>query len=140
MLSCFVRLTWQEITKTFYGVAIVNYFKNLTPHAITLRLPNGEDMIIPTSGTVARVSAAPRESADVSGSPVPVFPSPVFGEVENLPAPLAGYFYIVSGLALAHVKGRSDVFAPATGPTDGAIRNEKGHIVAVTCLVASPNS
>jgi hypothetical protein len=41
------------------------------------------------------------------------------------------------GFCLANIKGRTDVFAPATGPKDGAIRNDKGHVVAVTALKAS---
>lgn len=118
----------------------MNYFKNLTPHAITIRPANGDDVVIPTSGTVARVVAGPRVAVDVVGSPVPVLPSPSFGGVQDLPAPMAGYFYIVSGLVLSHVTGRSDVFGPATGPKDGAIRNDKGHIVAVTKLVAAPQA
>lgn len=118
----------------------MNYFKNLTPHPITLRAADGTDHVFPTSGIVARVSALPREAWTIAGAPVPVLPSPVFGEVENLPAPLAGYFYIVSGLVLSNVKGRGDVFAPATGPKDGAIRNENGQIVAVTKLVAAPQA
>ena len=47
---------------------------------------------------------------------------------------------MVSGFVLAHpsVAGRSDVVGPGTGPADGAIRNEKGQIVAVTRLIAPP--
>ena len=30
---------------------------------------------------------------------------------------------------------RPDVLCPGTGPADGAVRNDKGHIVAVTRLV-----
>ena len=112
--------------------------KNLTPHAITIRQANGNDITIPTSGAVARVSAVPRDAYEDIRSPVPILPSPVWGVVENLPEPLAGWIYIVSGLVLAQCVGRGDVFAPATGPQDGAIRNEKGHIVAVTRLVSAP--
>lgn len=50
--------------------------------------------------------------------------------------------YLVSLVVLSHpsVAGRSDVFAPATGPSDGAVRYPAGHpqagqVEAVTRLV-----
>lgn len=110
---------------------------NLTPHPITLRTPQGDVTIVP-DGTVARVMQTPSTASAVAGLPVMVLPSPVFGPVNGLPAPAEGVAFIVSGLVLAHCKGRTDVFAPATGPGDGAIRNEAGHIIAVTALVAAP--
>jgi hypothetical protein len=62
-------------------------------------------------------------------------------EVEGLPPflpPEEGIFFIVSALVGAHmsVRGRGDVLVPGTGPRDGAIRDNKGHIVAVTRLKA----
>lgn len=110
---------------------------NLTPHPITLQTPSGERVTLPTSGTVARVSSVPGEVYTVAGIPVPVQSSPIYGLVEGLPKPEEGVCYIVSGMVLARCQHRSDVFAPATGPQDGAIRDEKGQIVAVTKLVAS---
>lgn len=113
---------------------------NLTPHALTLRLPSGEDMILAPSGQIARVvspdAGAPRALEDL---PVPVAPAPEAGRVEGLPTPEAGVAYVVSGLVLAHgdVAGRADVYGPGTGPAHGAIR-AGGQIVAVTCLVAAP--
>ena len=95
---------WSEhalasLEQTKIGVAM-NY-TNLTPHSITLRLPDGADVIIPASGTVARVTALPREADVIAGCPVPVIPSPVFGEVEGLPFPTRGVFLpcIWSGLS-----------------------------------------
>ncbi len=48
--------------------------------------------------------------------------------------------YLVSGMVLAHVsvRGRVDVYAPGTGPNDGAIRNDKGQVEAVTRLLMAP--
>lgn len=109
---------------------------NLTPHDVTIASPAGE--FIYESAGVARVATLPAESTAVEGLPCPVIPSPVFGEVEGLPAPVEGTVYLVSGLVLARCAGRSDVFAPATGPKDGAIRDAGGRILAVTRLVAAP--
>jgi hypothetical protein len=74
----------------------------------------------------------------VAGLPLPVLPAPVCGAVEGLPAPQEGVVFIVSGMVLEALRGsgRSDVFAPGTGPTDGAVRNDKGQILGVTTLVA----
>lgn len=110
---------------------------NLTPHAITLRLPDGSDMVLPPSGAVARVAVQNRPAEQRSGIPVPVLPAPVYGEIEGLPDPQPDTAYVVSGLVLSRCIGRNDVYAPATGPADGAIRDEAGRIVAVTKLVAA---
>lgn len=109
---------------------------NLTPHPITLRAATGEDTVIPPSGTVARVSSTPGALETVAGIPVPVAGVQTFGGVEGLPAPAEGTLYIVSALVLSALRGsRPDVVGPGTGPNDGAVRNERGHIVAVTRLV-----
>lgn len=52
----------------------------------------------------------------------------------------AEVIYLVSGMVLAHasVRGRVDVYAPGTGPNDGAIRNDKGQVEAVTRLLMAP--
>jgi hypothetical protein len=61
--------------------------------------------------------------------------------VIDLPEPIEGTAFIVSGLVAGAVS-RSDVFSPATGPKDEAIRNDKGHIIAVKFLKATtfPNT
>jgi hypothetical protein len=109
---------------------------NLTPHSLTLRTNNGEDIVIPPSGTVARVSCKSGSLTEVEGIPIPVASVDAFGEVEGLPPPAPNTYYIVSALVGARV-ARSDVFTPGTGPNDGAVRNEKGHIIAVTRLKAT---
>jgi formylglycine-generating enzyme required for sulfatase activity len=109
---------------------------NLTPHAIVLRSASGEDTTIPASGQVARVASTPGAVGPVDGLPVPVARPTVYGDVEGLPAPEAGTIYVVSALVLGRTN-RPDVFAPGTGPQDGAVRNEKGHITAVTRLIAA---
>jgi hypothetical protein len=108
---------------------------NLTPHALTLRNPTGEDTVVQPSGTVARVSVAPGQPETVPGLPVPVVSADRVNGVEGLPDPQEGVLLVVSGFVGAAVKGtRPDVLVPGTGPKDGVVRNEKGHVVAVTCL------
>jgi hypothetical protein len=107
---------------------------NLTPHPINLRAPYaGVDEVVEPSGTVARVSATPGALEVIEGLPVPLARPDVFGDVEGLPPPEEGVAYIVSAMVGAHVS-RPDVFTPGTGPKDGAIRNDKGHVIAVTRL------
>jgi len=109
----------------------------MTPHAITLRGPDGADHTIEPSGSVARVTNIAGAPGAVPGIPCPVHEAAAFGEVIGLPEPAEGIFYLVSGFVGAAVGGRSgrgDVLVPGTGPNDGAVRNEKGHVVAVTRL------
>ena len=105
---------------------------NLTPHPLTLKSASGE-VVLPPSGTVARVTASPGPVKAVEGFPVPCHAPDTFGAVEGLPAPVEGTFYVVSALVGAAAP-RSDVLTPGTGPNDNPIRNEKGHVVAVTRL------
>ena len=108
---------------------------NLTPHAIVLRAADGADTIIAPSGAVARVTSVPGVSGTVDGVPVPVWTADAFGEVIDLPEPQPGTLFLVSAMVGGAVAGtRDDVVVPGTGPNDGAVRNEKGHIVAVTRL------
>lgn len=104
-------------------------FVNLTPHDLTIRV-NGKDIVIPKSGTVARVSVNQDVVGDIDGIPLV---ANRYGDVVELPDPQPDTVYIVSSMVLAAVKDRSDVVAPDTGPT--AIRDDSGRIVAVTRLV-----
>lgn len=118
-------------------VNLTPQFVNLTPHAINIRVGLRE-ICVPPSGKVARVAQAPTAPATpvfVEELEIPVVASPKFEGVVDLPDPAPNTMFLVSGLVLGHVVGRNDVFAPATGPQDEAVRNEKGHIVAVTRLV-----
>lgn len=102
-------------------------YVNLTPHPITV---SGLGTIEP-DGPAARVQASFTEfDADQ-------ICTQTFGEIENLPEPVEGTRYIVSGLVLSAAKaaGRTDVVAPATGHPDTE-RNEKGHIVSVPGFVS----
>lgn len=102
---------------------------NLTPHAITLALPNGESVTFPPSGQLARVASQEVVVGTLQGVPVI---QRAFGAVEGLPDD--GTPCLVSALVLSACHGRAGVYAPDTGPT--AIR-ENGQVVAVTRLVSA---
>ena len=111
---------------------------NLTPHAISvMNGATGEVVTLPPSGTVARVSTTEVVVGSVTvidpitgvSMAVPVVDS-VFGEVVGLPE--EGTPCVVSGMVASAIPGRAGVFSPDTGKT--CVRNEAGHIVAVTRL------
>jgi hypothetical protein len=128
--------------------------RNLTPHDITLRAADGTETTFPVDadGMIARVDNTP--GAIDPGHPlagiVEVWGADKPGEVGvfrsddparkllPFPAPVPGVFLVVSGMVGADLKEkgliRPDVLVPGTGPQDGAIRNEKGHVQAVTRL------
>ena len=101
---------------------------NLTPHAITLQVGDVATTF-QTSGTIARVTQVTQPNGlTVANGQVH---TSSFGEVLDIPPPQLGTYYIVSGMVLGALNGsRTDVIAPKTDTT--AIRNDKGHIVAVT--------
>lgn len=109
-------------------------FVNCTPHHITVE-GVGE---IPPSGILPRVSTHSHEGYPVNGVRVR-HKSYNTDTVTGLPDPVDGLVFIVSGMvrdalsALPTLLQRPDVYAPDTGAD--AIRNEKGHIVAVRGLV-----
>jgi hypothetical protein len=98
-------------------------FINLTPHEI--RLNNG--VVIPPSGTVARVSSSHTPFDENGVCQVQ------FGEITGLPSPQDGVIYVVSGMVAAAAK-RPDVVSPATGHPE-AKRDERGQIVSVPGFV-----
>jgi D-hexose-6-phosphate mutarotase len=104
---------------------------NLTPHPLTIRLDDENDLVLPPSGQVARVAVEQAQVAAVGGIPIV---ATVFGAIEGLPAPEPGVLYITSSLVAqaAAREGRVDVVAPDTGPT--AVRDTGGQIIAVRRL------
>ena len=120
---------------------------NLTPHAITVRGPNGVTTYAP-SGVLARADKGAPVAAGTSHLGIPLQRPQqgagrpyVIGTKDSawdFPPAVDGTTLLVSGMVLdavqAHLKGRADVMAPATGPADCAVRDDKGHIVAVTRL------
>lgn len=104
-------------------------FVNLTPHEIGIRVRMA-DIVLPSAG-LARVSTTEEQMGDADGVPLV---RTTYGDIIGLPGPVDDVMYIVSAVVLDVAKrhGRTDVAAPDSGPT--AIRNEKGHIVAVRQL------
>ena len=97
-------------------------FVNLTPHAIVMN----DGRRFEPSGNVARVSTS---FTEVEGD----FVSLITGDVEGLPSPQDGIFYIASSMVKSATT-RPDVIAPATGHPETR-RNDKGHIISVPCFV-----
>jgi hypothetical protein len=108
---------------------------NLTPHSISLYSPAGVENI-PPSGQLARVKSTSTPLREINTLPVV---RTTFTTPEGLPAPQHGVGYIVSMMIITALQAmgieRTDVFAPATGPNDGAVRNAQGHVVGVTRLI-----
>ena len=106
--------------------------RNLTPHAVVVSVANTVEIIKP-SGVVARVSTTEQGAGLCPMTYAPVIRR-TFGEVENIGSPSDGPC-LVSSLVLSALgsEWRGVAFAPDTGDT--AIRNDKGHIIAVTRLI-----
>jgi hypothetical protein len=102
---------------------------NLTPHEIII-VRDGERLAVPPSGVVARVAATRRVVAtiDVDGMVIPVN-RVEFGQVENLPEPQAGTWYIVSAIVAQAVPERDDLVIP-----DDAVRDDQGRIIGARAL------
>ena len=105
---------------------------NLTPHAITVRAPDGADHTFPPSGVVARVAT----TETVIGA-CPSTGAPIIRRTLGAPVgmPEEGTPCLVSAMVAGACPGRAGVFAPDTGTT--AVRDERGQIIAVTRLVAA---
>ncbi|SRR6266487_548570 len=118
------------------------FFVNLTPHAIRVRSPWREseaepydaDVVIPASGTVARLAPTRQEKAVIAGQFK--LDSISFAEVEGLPEYEEGQatYYIVS-MPVGQAVHRSDVIVPDTQPDSSCIRDERGQIFAVRGFV-----
>lgn len=105
---------------------------NCTPHDIMLLVGPAEDgrqVTLPKSGILPRVATIETEGDEIGGFPAVM---QMFGEVEGLPEPIPGTYYLVSGMVFGATP-RKDIVAPDTGKT--AQRNAAGHIVAVTRLL-----
>lgn len=97
-------------------------FVNLTQHDLTIVLENGDGLVLPASGEVARVTFSTQQVDEVDG--IPVFKTVYEPEVTELPEPQDGTIFIVSSLAAQTAK-RRDVLAPTK-----LIRNDDGQVIA----------
>ena len=107
--------------------------RNLTPHSITVsNLTTGIEYTFEPSGTVARVSTHTRVVGTLDNGISVVERS--YGEVDNVPT-LPCEQFLVSSMVLDQLPKEYGgiAFAPDTGL--GAIRDDKGHIVATSRLI-----
>ena len=112
-------------------------FINLTPHTVTVFDIYANKITLPSAGA-ARVETTEETLEPIND--IPIVSAPIPGPVVGLPEPSDGVAYIVSLMVLQHpaVRGRTDVYAPATGPKHAAMRDEEGRIIGVTRLIAAP--
>ena len=101
-------------------------FVNLTPHSLNI-YRSAEDIspiIVPPSGTVARVATRPLDTEWVEDG-VPLQEIALIG-VQGLPEEQPGVLYIVSGMVVDHLGSwgpqRADVVAPGELLRDAAGR------------------
>lgn len=104
--------------------------KNLTPHSVTIVLPNGESTTLPPEGTVPRRETITQNVGEINGIPVV---RNVLGPVIGLPEPEEGIMYIVPFLVASALPERDDLLAPDTTPAS-VVRDEQGRIVGVKRL------
>lgn len=102
--------------------------RNLTPHPVKIKLGE-EEIILEPCGIIPRVRVEETPAERIAGIPCI---SQRMGEIEGLPDPEPGVFYLVSSLVFG-ATDRKDVLAPDTGKT--CIRDERGNIIAVTRLI-----
>lgn len=100
---------------------------NLTPHEIRFVRPEGEDLVLPPSGAVARVSVT-RRMCEETRLGIPVF-STQAGGVHGLPAPHSDEAYIVSRAVAEAARGRPDIFFP-----DDLVRDDQGRVIGARAL------
>ena len=107
---------------------------NLTPHPITIIREGAAPLTIEPSGTVARAAQSSRELRITDNIHIV---ETVYGEVEGLPAPVPGTYYLVSGFVMSALAAtheyRSDVLKP-----EDFVRDEKGNITGCRALSVMP--
>lgn len=96
---------------------------NLTPHPIDiLDGSSGEPITsIPQSGSVARVGTERAIIGEVEG--IDIYKT-TFGEVQDLPEPIEGTYYIVSALVMSALPDRADLLSPGE-----LVRDEDGRVI-----------
>lgn len=102
---------------------------NLTPYPITI---NG--ITIEPDGRVPRVAevTTPVDSLTHGGVSIPVV-EVTLGQVEGLPKPAPGTWYVVSRMTAEAARGRGDLLIPGK-----QIRDERGRIMGAESLARLP--
>jgi hypothetical protein len=96
--------------------------KNLTPHAVTVVLDNGQTIVYPKCENPARVSEILTPAGKTSDG-TPAF-SRSFGPVTGLPEMEIGTILIVSSMVAQAEQDRIDLFSPV-----GLVRDENGAVI-----------
>lgn len=94
---------------------------NLTPHALHVKLKDGETLVIPADGRVARVSTTQKEVDELNN--ITIYET-YFGEVVGLPERAENTFYIVSKITQDARPHRDDLLSPGN-----LIRDNEGNVV-----------
>lgn len=111
--------------------------KNYTPHAVVIEKPDGTKLELPSLGVI-RVGTLTAPHAKVEG--IPVF-KVMYGPLEGLPEDVGPEDVLVVSMVVRDFARKiyhdlaDRMVSPDSGPT--AVRNEKGHIVAVKALLAA---
>lgn len=98
------------------GIVLVN----MTPHALNIVQRDGKTLTVAPSGYVPRCSST--EVVDQSIGLIEITKQ-TLGEVEGLPDPIPGAFYVVSRL-VASAANRPDLLVP--GPL---LRDDQGRVI-----------
>lgn len=96
---------------------------NRTPHALTLKNTAGEIVVIDAPERTFRVSQVTAKDGEINGIPVHVSKFGEVVEVDNdgnkegtnpspLPEPVAGVWYVVSGMVASALPDRNDLLTP----------------------------
>lgn len=99
------------------GIVLVN----MTPHNLDIIQVDGNTLTVAPSGIVPRCSS--REEIDGTIGDLIQITRQTLGEVEGLPDPVPGAFYIVSRL-VASAANRPDLLVP--GPL---VRDDQGRVI-----------
>lgn len=98
---------------------------NLTPHPIYFKDQSGETRVIETSGMQARLVGTINVIGSIDGIPIV---ERTFSEVDGLPQPSEGVYYIVSStIAEKLAKKRRDLLSPDTAGSKAYFTDENGN-------------
>jgi len=107
---------------------------NLTPHALNIlgQSIQGQSIhvtVLPPSGRIARVSTSSELAVEIDG--ISVFRQST-GNVEDLPPPANGDYYIVSAMVRLALPERKDLLSPGA-----LLRNTEGQPIGCNGLVTN---
>lgn len=102
---------------------------NLCPHEIVVVRNGEEPLVLPAASNPLRVNIEEVEIGQVQNIPIL---KTEFKELEFLPEPQEGVFYVVSTIVRQMLPERTDLISPAR-----LARNEKGEITACTAFACN---